>query len=64
MIDVDYDKEEIKRAVQKALCDEEFREKVKRSKNFYGDGKAGKRIAKILSEIKIDKKLLEKRMTY
>jgi GDP/UDP-N,N'-diacetylbacillosamine 2-epimerase (hydrolysing) len=64
VIDVDYDKEEIKRAVQKALCDEEFREKVKRSKNFYGDGKAGKRIAKILSEIKIDKKLLEKRMTY
>ena len=64
VIDVNYGKEEIKKAVQKALYDEEFREKVKHCKNFYGDGKAGKRIAKILSEIKIGKKLLEKRMTY
>jgi len=64
VIDVDYDKEEIKMAIQKALYDEKFKEKVKNCKNFYGDGKAGKRIAKILSEIKIDKRLLEKRMTY
>ena len=64
VIDVNYDKEEIKKAVLKALCDEEFREKVKNCKNPYGDGKAGKRIAKILSEIEIDEKLLEKRMTY
>jgi len=64
VIDVNYDKEEIKMAVQKALCDEEFKEKAKKCKNPYGDGKAGMRIAKILSETKIDKILLEKRMTY
>ncbi len=64
VIDVDYDKEEIKMAIQKALYDKKFKEKVKNCKNFYGDGKAGMRIANVLSEIKIDKKLLEKRMTY
>ncbi len=51
-------------AIQKALYDKKFKEKVKNCKNFYGDGKAGMRIANVLSEIKIDKKLLEKRMTY
>jgi UDP-N-acetylglucosamine 2-epimerase (non-hydrolysing)/GDP/UDP-N,N'-diacetylbacillosamine 2-epimerase (hydrolysing) len=64
VIDVNYDKEEIKAAIQRALYDQEFRERVRKCKNFYGDGKAGMRIANILSMIKIDKKLLEKRMTY
>jgi len=64
VIDVNYGKEEIKKAIQRALYDQEFREKVKQGKNFYGDGKAAIRIAKVLSEIKIDKRLLEKRMTY
>ena len=64
VIDVDYDKEEIKAAIKKALYDEEFKEKVKNCKNPYGDGKAGVRIADILSKIKIDKKLLQKKITY
>lgn len=64
VIDVNYDKEEIKKAIQKALYDKAFGEKVKHCKNFYGVGKAGMRIAKVLSEIKINKRLLEKRMTY
>ena len=64
VIDVNYDKEEIKKAIAKAFYDEKFREKTRTCKNIYGDGKAGKRIAKILSEIKIDRRLLEKRMTY
>jgi UDP-hydrolysing UDP-N-acetyl-D-glucosamine 2-epimerase len=64
VIDVDYDKEEIKMAIRKALHDEEFKEKVKNCKNPYGDGKAGMRIANILSEVKINERLLEKRMTY
>lgn len=64
MIDVDYDKEQIKTAIKKALDDENFKEKVKNCKSPYGDGKAGVRIADILSEIKIDKKILQKRLTY
>lgn len=64
VIDVDYDKEQIKTAIKKALYDKTFKEKVKNCKNPYGDGKAGARIADILSKIKIDKKLLQKRLTY
>jgi UDP-hydrolysing UDP-N-acetyl-D-glucosamine 2-epimerase len=64
VVDVDYDKEQIKAAIKKALYDEDFKEKVKKCKNPYGDGKASIRIADILSTIKIDKKLLQKRLTY
>ena len=64
VIDVDYDKEQIKAAIKKALYDEDFKREVKNCKNPYGDGKAGVRIADILSKIKVDKKLLQKRLTY
>lgn len=64
VIDVDYDKNEIKKAIQKALFDKKFRSKVKRCKNPYGDGKASERIVKILSKIKIDQKILQKKITY
>jgi UDP-hydrolysing UDP-N-acetyl-D-glucosamine 2-epimerase len=64
VIDVDYDKEQIKAAIKKALYDEDFKEKVKKCKNPYGDGKAGVRIADILSKVKTDKNLLQKRLTY
>ena len=64
VIDVDYDKEQIKTAIKKALDDGNFKEKVKKYKSPYGDGKAGVRIVDILSRIKIDKKLLQKRLTY
>lgn len=64
VMDVVYDKEEIKTAIKTALYDEDFQEEVKNCKNSYGDGKAGVRIADILSKIKTDKKLLQKRITY
>ena len=64
VIGVNYDKEEIKDAIKKALYDEDFREKVKKCKSPYGGGKAGVRIADVLNKIKIDKKLLQKKLTY
>ncbi|MBA7616556.1 GDP/UDP-N,N'-diacetylbacillosamine 2-epimerase (hydrolyzing) [subsurface metagenome] len=64
VIDVGYNKEEIKSAIKKALYDEDFKRRVKNCKNPYGNGKAGVRIADILNKIKIDKKLLQKRLTY
>jgi len=64
VIDVTYDRKEIKKGVQKALFDNQFKEKVKNCKNFYGDGKSGIRIATVLSEITLDTTLLEKRMMY
>jgi UDP-N-acetylglucosamine 2-epimerase len=69
IIDVDYDNGEIKKAIQKAIFDEKFREKARNCMHacmhaFYGDRKAGRRIANILGEIEIDRTLLEKRMAY
>ncbi|MBI4752808.1 UDP-N-acetylglucosamine 2-epimerase (hydrolyzing) [Candidatus Desantisbacteria bacterium] len=64
VIDVDYDKEKIVEAIRFALYDREFKAKVKRCKNPYGDGKASKRIVDVLSSIRIDNNLLQKRNTY
>lgn len=56
VIDVNYDKEEIKAAIIKQINHKRYA-----SSNIYGDGKAGARIAKILSEIdlKNDKRFYE-----
>jgi len=64
VIDVGYDKEKIISAIKEALHDKDFKEKVKKCKNPYGDGKAGVRIADILSKIKIDEILLQKKIIY
>ncbi len=63
VIDVNYKKEEIIEAIKFAISDEEFKAKVlaKECKNPYGDGKASKRIAGILSKIEINNQLLQKR---
>lgn len=64
VMDVDYNKKQIISAIEKALFDQEFKHKLRNVKNPYGDGKSGDRIVQILSEIKIDKKLLQKKLTY
>lgn len=64
VIDVNYDKNEITAAIDRALSDKNFRDMVKHCRNPYGDGKAGKRIAKILCQLELGKKLLDKRMAY
>jgi UDP-hydrolysing UDP-N-acetyl-D-glucosamine 2-epimerase len=62
VVDVGYSKEEIIREVRKVL-DKSNKHEMS-PKGLYGDGKAGERIAKILGDIKIDKKLLLKRIAY
>jgi len=64
VIDVGYKKIEIIEAIKKALHDKEFKEKVKKCKTPYGDGTASAKIVKILSNIKIDKSILEKQIAY
>ncbi len=61
VIDVGYNRDEIKSAILKALYDEGFRAKLKISRNPYGDGNAGRRIAEILGKIEINESLLSKR---
>ena len=64
VIDVKHDRKQIKKAIQKALYDKKFMGKIKKCKNFYGNGKAGIKIAGLLSKIKIDNKLLQKQIIY
>ena len=64
VIDVGYDKDEIVAGIKKALFDKKFLDVVKKCESPYGDGKASERIVKVLSEINIDKRLLQKKITY
>jgi len=57
-------KRDITEKIEMALYNEEFRKKVKHCVNPYGDGKTSERIVKVLNEIVIDKKLLQKKITY
>jgi GDP/UDP-N,N'-diacetylbacillosamine 2-epimerase (hydrolysing) len=64
VIEVNYDGEEISNAIKKALEDKEFLEKVKKCESPYGSGKTSESIIKVLKEIKLDKRLIEKEITY
>jgi UDP-N-acetylglucosamine 2-epimerase (non-hydrolysing)/GDP/UDP-N,N'-diacetylbacillosamine 2-epimerase (hydrolysing) len=56
--------DKILNAIKIALFDKNFREKVKKSKNPYGDGFASEKIVKILEEIVIDNNLYQKQICY
>ena len=64
VIDVGYDEGLIKSAIKKSLFDEEFREKVRNCRSPYEAGKASERIVKVLSEVKMGRRLLQKQITY
>ncbi|GIM45490.1 UDP-N-acetyl glucosamine 2-epimerase [Collibacillus ludicampi] len=64
VIFVDYDTDAIESAIRFALEDQEFHEKLKTCVNPYGDGQASKRIVQLLKKCSLDKKLLQKQMTY
>lgn len=63
VIDVDHDKEEIIGGINIAR-DEAFIQKVSECINPFGDGTAGLRIANVLAGLKLDQKLLQKKITY
>ena len=60
----DCDDKKIEQAIRKAIYDKRFRERLKRCGNPYGDGRASERIVKVLTKIKLDRKLLQKEITY
>ena len=63
VINVMYNKEEIVRAIKKAMS-ESFKKKLVKCENPYGDGKSAKRIVDILKKTPFDEKLIVKRLTY
>ena len=62
VIDVGYKEQEIKEAIRLSLTDN-FISKCKSAQNPYWLGDAGPKIAKQLAEVKLDKKLIRKKMT-
>jgi len=63
VINVLHDARQIALAIKQALSPK-FKEKFKNCKNLYGDGKSSQRILDILKNIKIDEKLINKKITY
>ena len=64
IINTGYDRKEIIAAINKSLNDSKYIGKLSKINNPYGDGKTGARIVKILENLKLDKKLLIKQITY
>ena len=64
VIDVNHNRDKIIHVIKKSLENEDFKSRVKKCINPYGDGHTSEKIVKILSEIDISKKLLQKKITY
>ena len=64
VINSKYEIKKIKKALNYALNNKLFKLKLKNCKNPYGDGKSSEKIIKLIKKIKINKKLLDKRMIY
>ncbi len=60
VLDVEYKKKEITRAIKKCLCKRRFIAKAKRAKNPWGEGRAAEKVIKILKRIRINKNFLNK----
>lgn len=64
IINVGYNKNEIIRAINKAIRDKSFLAKVKVAKNPYSAKNTGLKIVRILSTVNLDSRLLKKKITY
>ena len=60
IIQCGHNKNEIVKAINKGIS-LKFKKQIKKINNPYGDARSGPRIAKILSNIKINEKLLKKK---
>lgn len=60
VIDTDYNRDSIKKCIERALLDTEFLNKAHKCKNPYGDGGASEKIISILAKININKNILTK----
>ncbi|MCV0430389.1 UDP-N-acetylglucosamine 2-epimerase [Nitrosopumilus sp.] len=64
VIDVNYNKNEIKKAIKKAVFDKNFKNKVKKSTSLYGDGNSASKIVKILETLDLSKIPIQKTLSY
>ena len=64
IIDVEPAKNKILDMIDFALNNKDFLKKVSSCKNKFGDGKTSQKIVKILKELEINEKLIQKQITY
>ena len=64
VISATYNTTDIRKKINYVLNNKFFIKKMKSLKNPYGDGKTSKRIVRLLSQINISKKIIQKRITY
>ena len=64
IIDISYNPDEIKKAIEKTLNDSDFLEIVAKKQSPYGDGRAAEKIISVLKNVELNDKLIKKRMTY
>ena len=64
VIDVGYNKNEIKNAIKKAVYDKRFLTKCKNTKSLYGQGNSARKIIKILEKIDHRKVPIQKQISY
>ena len=60
VIDVGYNSKEILKAIEMALSNESFKLKCQKCKNPYHSKDVGKKIADVLHDVKLDKKIIDK----
>jgi GDP/UDP-N,N'-diacetylbacillosamine 2-epimerase (hydrolysing) len=63
-INVDYDKNEIKSAITKAISNKYFQRKCNIEKSLYGEGDSAKKIIKILEKLNLQKVSIQKKISY
>lgn len=63
VVDSDHNESDISEKIKYVLENKNFRQKLKNIKPHLGDGRASERIVKILRSVKINRKLLEKRLS-
>lgn len=64
VIDVGYNKKQIKNAIRKTISDKKFLEKVRNQKSPYGEGYSAKKIVAILEKINLEKISRQKKLGY
>lgn len=63
VVDVGHDRQEIERAIDQVIADE-FMDGLEGIVNPYGDGNASRRIVDVLTTVALDKRLIQKQISY
>lgn len=64
ILNSDYDRVQIKNAIERCLNDRTYRKRLAHVENKWGDGNASSRITEVLEKVEVNEKLIFKRITY